>query len=202
MVLFFSKVISSIIEIILVTLIPFVWWLITERKHQKFAQWIGIKKISGDKKKTILATASVSVVFILLGASTLYSLRGIETAVSEFEGMRISALPAIFVYAVFNTAFPEELFFRGFLLKRISGKFGFAVGNAVQAILFALLHGIMFISLAGAMKTMLIAVITGAVAYSMGYINEKYADGSIIPGWIIHALSNVFSGICSAFMLI
>ena len=60
----------------------------------------------------------------------------------------------------------------------------------------------MFISLAGAMKTMLIAVITGAVAYSMGYINEKYADGSIIPGWIIHALSNVFSGICSAFMLI
>ena len=40
----------------------------------------------------------------------------------------------------------------------------------------------MFISLAGALKTLLIAVITGAVAYSMGYINEKYADGSIIPG--------------------
>ena len=58
----------------------------------------------------------------------------------------------------------------------------------MQAILFALLHAIMFISLAGAMKTMLIAVITGAVAYSMGYINEKYADGSIIPDWCIVVL--------------
>ena len=86
MVLFFSKVISSIIEIILVTLIPFVWWLVTGRKHQKFAQWIGIKKISGDKKKTILATAVVSVLFIQAQLPTVEQIRQrIEQAEEEFR---------------------------------------------------------------------------------------------------------------------
>jgi len=36
----------------------------------------------------------------------------------------------------------------------------------------------------------------------MGYINEKKADGSILPSWSIHAIANIFSGVCSAFLLI
>ena len=60
----------------------------------------------------------------------------------------------------------------------------------------------MFISLVGMPKSILIVVFTGLIAYSMGYVNEKMANGSIIPSWIIHSLSNIFSGICMAFMLI
>ena len=47
-------------------------------------------------------------------------IKGIETATSEFTGLGIMAIPAIVVYAAFNTAFPEELLFRGFLLKRLT----------------------------------------------------------------------------------
>lgn len=109
-----------------------------------------------------------------------------ETATSEFTGLGAAALPAIVVYAAFNTAFPEELLFRGFLLKRLSNKFGFHVANFIQAFLFGLLHGVMFFTLAGVVKAVLIIAFTGAIAWFMGYVNEKCANGSIIPSWIIH----------------
>lgn len=199
--LFINKVISSILQIILFAIIPFIWWCITARKQQSFTKWIGLKKIEGGRK-TVIATILVSVAFLASGVLTLYVVRGMETATSEFTGLGAAALPAIVVYAAFNTAFPEELLFRGFLLKRLSNKFGFHVANFIQAFLFGLLHGVMFFTLAGAVKAVLIIAFTGTIAWFMGYVNEKCANGSIIPSWIIHTVSNLFSGICAAFLII
>lgn len=41
--LFINKVISSILQIILFAIIPFIWWRITARKQQSFTKWIGLK---------------------------------------------------------------------------------------------------------------------------------------------------------------
>lgn len=199
--LFINKVISSILQIILFAIIPFIWWFITARKQQSFPKWIGLKKIEGGKK-TVIAIILVSVAFLASGVLTLYVVRGMETATSEFTGLGAAALPAIVVYAAFNTAFSEELLFRGFLLKRLSNKFGFNIANFIQAFLFGLLHGVMFFTLVGAAKAVLIIAFTGAIAWFMGYVNEKCANGSIIPSWIIHTVSNLFSGICAAFLII
>ena len=117
--LFINKIISSILQIILFSIIPFIWWLATARKKQKFAEWIGLKKIEGGKK-TLTAIIIVSIAFLISGALTLYLIRGIEMATSEFTGLGVVAIPAIVVYSTFNTAFPEELLFRGFLLKRLA----------------------------------------------------------------------------------
>ena len=84
-------------------------------------------------------------------------------------------------------------------MKRLKKKFGFHMANLTQALLFGLLHGVMFFSLVGVIKAILIIVFTGAIAWSMGYINEKISNGSIIPSWSIHTISNLFSGICAAF---
>ena len=180
---------------------PFIWWLATARKKQKFADWIGLKKIEGGKK-TITAIIIVSIAFLLSGVLPLYLIKDIETATSEFNGLGATAIPAIVVYAAFNTAFPEELLFRGFLLKRLANKFGFNIADLTQALLFGLLHGVMFFSLVGAFKAILIVVLTGAIAWFMGYINEKHSNGSIVPSWIIHTIANLFSGICAAFSII
>lgn len=201
MILFINKILGSIIQIILFTSIPFIWWLVTARKKQKFTQWIGFKKIEGGRK-TMTSIIMLSVVFLFSGILTLYAIRDIETATSEFAGLGIDAIPAIIIYATFNTAFPEELLFRGFLLKRLANKFGFNIGNSIQALLFGSLHGIMFISLVGVVKTILIIMFTGAIAWFMGYINEKNSNGSIIPSWIIHTISNLFSGLFVAFSII
>ncbi len=198
--LFISKIISSVVEIVLFAAIPFIWWLVTARKEQKFGQWIGLRKPAGGKK-TVLAVIIISAAFLIVGGYSLYIVKDIETATSDFSGLGIAALPAILVYAVFNTSFPEEILFRGFLLKRLSNKFGFAFANTVQALIFGALHAVMFFSLTGIVKAALILVLTGTIAWFMGYVNEKKADGSIVPSWIIHAIANIFSGLCAAFMI-
>lgn len=44
---------------------------------------------------------------------------------------------------------------------------------------------------------LLVFVFIASIAYSMGYINEQKADGSILPSWLIHGVSNLFSAILS-----
>lgn len=159
-------------------------------------------KENGRWQKYRIFIILVSVVFLFLGGLTLYAIKGTETATSEFTGLGIKGLPAILIYATLNTALPEEILFRGFLLKRLSAKFGFNIGNFIQAFLFSLLHGIMFFSLVGIVKTFLILGMTTVIAWFMGYINEKLSNGSIVPSWIIHTISNLFSGICAAFSIL
>ena len=198
-----SKIISSIIEIILISFLPFIWWLISAKKKENFFNWIGLKKIDNkNKKSTLINTIVISLVFMTVSILTLYLIKDIETATSEFKGLGISALLPALIYAIFNTSLPEEIFFRGFLLKRLSNKFGFRVANVIQSIIFGLLHGIMFFSLVGIVKAMIIILLTGIVAYAMGYVNEKKANGSILPSWIIHALSNIFASIIAMFSII
>ena len=200
--LLFQTLINSVIQIVLFSLIPFIWWLITARKKMNFFEWIGLKKIKDAKEnKTVLWTIGAIVAFLALSVFMLMAVRGMETAASEFAGLGFGAVPAILVYAIIKTALPEEIVFRGFILKRVSKKFGFAAGNLVQSILFGIMHGVMFFSAVGLVKALLITVFTGSIGWLMGYINEKKAGGSIIPSWCIHAVANIFSGACSAFLL-
>lgn len=197
-----QKILSSIVQILLFALIPFIWWCITARRKINFFQWIGIKWVSSPKEnKIVLWIAGTTIIFLAVSVFILYTVRNIETATSEFLGLRMEALPAILIYAVLNTSLPEELLFRGFLLKRLSHKFGFLIGNMIQSLLFGLLHGAMFFMLTDIPQAILIIGFTGGIAWCMGYVNEKKANGSILPSWCIHAIANIFSGVCSAFLL-
>lgn len=201
--LFISKLFNSIFQIILFSIIPFVWWLVTAKKKEKFFSWIGIKKVAKEEKAGVWRlTFLITTAFVILSIFVLFTLKGTATATSEFAGMGIKVLPAALIYALFNTALPEEVLFRGFLLKRLKNKFGFAIANILQSILFGLLHGFMFFSLIGTVKAILVIVFTGSIGWFMGYINETKARGSIGPSWIIHGLSNTFSALISMFSII
>lgn len=198
-----NKIISSIVEIVLIGLVPFIWWLVTARKKEKFLKWIGIKGIEKENQKAAwISTLVISLLFIPVSVYTLYIIKDIETATSEFKGLGISALLPALIYAIFNTSLPEEIFFRGFLLKRLSNKAGYRIANILQSMMFGLLHGIMFFSLVGIVKAVMVIVLTGAIAFAMGYANEKKANGSILPSWFIHALSNIFASVIAMFSLI
>lgn len=200
MTLAINKIINSLLEIILFSLLPFLFWYFSARKQERFTDWIGLKKIKG-AKKTALAIIIVTTFYLLISLILLNSLKNIENATTEFQGLRFAALPAIFIYAVFNTAFPEEILFRGFILKRLANKLGFTKANFIQGLLFGLLHGVMFFPLVGNLKSILIILLTSLIALSMGYVNEKISGGSIIPSWIIHAISNLIAGIYLAFYI-
>ena len=194
-----NEIVSSIIQILLFSIVPFVWWLITARKKESFYVWIGLKKASAISWESLLVVTSL---FIMVSVFTLYLTKDVETATSEFEGLGISALLPAFVYAVFHTSLPEELLFRGFLLKRLSHPFGFRAANIIQGLLFGLLHGAMFLNLAGLTRTILIIFVTSGIAFAMGYINEKKSGGSILPSWFIHATANLFAAVVAMFSLV
>jgi len=203
MILFLSEILSSMVQIILFSLLPAIWWCVTARKRQTFRQWTGLKWVEAEKlPATVWWAAGTTVAFMVLGGLILYMVRDTPSAVSQFAGLGVPAVPSVFVYALFHTALPEELLFRGFLLKRLAGKWGFPAANTAQAVLFGLLHGVLFFPLTGPVKAAFIILFTSAIAFAMGYINERKAGGSILPSWVIHALSNFLSGIWAAFFMI
>lgn len=198
--LFISKTISSIVQIAIFTLIPFIWWLATARKQEGFFPWIGLKRIDANDTRTIILwSAAAFVILAALGVGILWLIQGVETATSVFVGLGLPGLPAALVYAFLNTALPEELLFRGFLLKRLSAKLGFTAANIIQSALFGLIHGAMLFAAVDLPIALAAVVFTGAVGYIMGYVNERKADGSILPSWCIHGLSNVLSSCIALF---
>ena len=152
-----NKIISSVMQIILFSLIPLIWWLITARKKESFFKWIGLKKIEKENKKSsVVNMLPIAISYLIVSFITIYLIKDIETATSEFAGMGVSALLPALIYAIFNTALPEEILFRGFLLKRIASKFGYMIANIIQSTIFGLLHGFMFFYVLGIVKTIVI----------------------------------------------
>lgn len=201
--LFISELLSAIIQLIMFAAIPFVWWIFSAKKKQNFFDWLGLKSIDKINRKSTFVFGIVTILlFIGLSFYILNLLKNIDTATSIFNGLGMKALPAVAIYAFIKTSLSEEIFFRGFILKRLSNKFGFFIANTIQSVLFGLLHGIMFINLVNPIIAIIIILFTGTIAYLMGYINEKKANGSIVTSWIIHALSNVFSSVIALFSII
>ena len=203
--LFIDQLLSNAATILVMLLLPLIWWFITARKKQNFFSWIGLKRIQAEKKTTLLpwffgAAATFGLISFLLPWIT----KGTEAALAtaRFSGLGWSALPAVAVYAVLSTAFWEECFFRGFLLKRLVHRFGFPVGNTAQAAVFGLMHGVMFFVSVGALRALLVTLLIGLIGWGLGYLNEKQAGGSIFPSWAIHTLSNMIAGMYAAFAVL
>lgn len=203
MTLFMSKLMNGILELLIVSFIPFITWLIWSRKKVGFFDWIGLKKVENQQKgRLVLTIFGFTLLFTLFSVVVFSWFDFSKTATADFSGKGIGALPAILAYAILGTALPEEIFFRGFLLKRVQGKLGFLGANLVQSLLFGLIHALMFIQIIGYLKAFVILVFISLIAYIFGAINEKKANGSILPSVFTHALANTIVGLLFAFSLI
>lgn len=204
MVSLIQQMTNALIQIALFMLLPFIWWFVTARRKSSFLDWIGFKplKDTGNHKMWLWIFLGL-LSFTIFSYLVLYTtVKDLKTATSSFSGLGFQALPAVLIYSLFQTSLPEELLFRGFLLKRFSVCLPFGVANTIQAALFGLLHGLMFISEVSWLQTLLIILCTGGIAAYLGFVNEKKSGGSILASWIMHALANVITGMLSAFLLI
>lgn len=203
MTLFMSKLISGIMELLIVSVIPFITWLIWSRKKVGFFDWIGLKKVQTQQKRRLLLTIfGFTLLSFLLSFVLFRWLYSIKTGFADFSGKGIGALPTILAIAILGTALPEEIFFRGFLLKRLQGKLGFLGANLVQSLLFGLMHALMFIQQTDVLIAMVIFAYTSLIAFVLGAINEQQANGSNLPSFFIHTLVNTTAGLLFAFSLI
>src|SRR5690606_6806380 len=107
---------------------------------------------------------------------------------AEARGVAAMLFVAVFQAAV-TTALSEEILFRGFLAKRLVSRLGFGAGNTLQALVFGAVHGVLLTGTAtetsGPSPAVWAAVVLlpAVQGWLMGWLNERLAGGSIVPGW-------------------
>lgn len=192
--LFFEELAGAVFQLLLFSLIPFIWWLIFARKKESYFKWIGIKKMVHEKRigNTLLITVLAVAGYTVLTTLCIKMVSdGITTAGSQFAGKGMIAIPAALIYGYIRTGLSEEIVFRGFLLKRMMSKFGFEAGNLLQAILFGLMHGLPFgLAMHNITVTVLLTILPGTFGWFQGWLNEKRCGGSIVSSWLLHGTMN------------
>ena len=198
-----NELLTAIVQIAAMSVIPVMWWLITARKESSFFVWIGLKKPVVMERKTFWIAILASVLIVIFMSLVLDPMLpdDIQLANERFGGQGIKAFVPAIVFAFFATGLAEEILFRGFIGKKLCSKFGFFVGNTLQALLFGLLHGATMIPTLGIAIPLLVIALTGSLGWFMGYVNEK-ASGSIIPSWCLHGVANLYAAIIIMFGLL
>ena len=127
-----------------------------------------------------------------------------ETMTGKFKamGFGLNSMIIILVTALIKTSLSEEIFFRGFLAKRLIAWLGFQWGNLLQAIIFGALHLMIFLQITESVSFLIFMLTFVTIgSWIMVYINERIANGSILPSWITHGLANTLSYSILAFLV-
>ena len=204
-----NEIISAVLQILVFTLIPFVVFLITHRTATGFFDYIGLKATT---RKAVLLAVATSMIFLAGGITLAFLSSEIRevlinppsvTGKIRQMGLTPVSVLTLIIIAWFKTSLAEEILFRGFIAKRSVNWLGFQLGNVLQALIFAVIHAALFwaLSISGVSFLIFIFFLSGIAGYIIEYINEKYGAGSIIPGWISHALGNTISYFVIAFLI-
>lgn len=191
----FDTIISTLTQIFLFSFIPIIFWFFLGRKQTGLFSWLGIKKIKIANKQSFIFFCLLAFLTLLISGTTLLFFIKDKTILANYKFINhgVSGIISIFIYSIFQTSLAEEILFRGFFNKQISKIWGANIGNFIQALLFALVHGLLIINLISLPWTFLICTFTVTAGWIMGYIDENLADGSIIPSWCIHCIMNLVS---------
>jgi len=193
-----SEALSAILQIVVFTLIPFVVYLYKKRSTGGFLRYIGLKQST--RRANLLAVLVCLVISVPVLALTLSSpaFKEIMTDPASVTGkirqlgFSANAVVIVIIAAVFKTSLAEEILFRGFIAKRLINVTSYQTGNILQAVLFGIIHTALFMIVTDNIYFLATIFFFPAIAaYIMVYLNEKVADGSIIPGWIAHGLGNL-----------
>ncbi len=205
-----SSVKTAVANTIVFAFIPLIWWFIKYRKEAGFFKWIGLYKPQLKSKIWVLALFAVLYYFFynfdftkLVNPETLKEIENSSSvAANAFAGIgTIAILPALIENFVAN-GLAEEILYRGFLCKRFCEKLGTGKGIVLQAILFGLMHNIIYIIAGlnvGLWYHTLTFIFTGTGALLLGYLNEKIFNGSIVPSILLHGTGNFIASMLVAF---
>lgn len=204
-----SEIIGTLIQIVLFALVPFLIFLFRKDKTSNFLTYVGLYRPT---QKSINYSVVASLIFLISGIGMVMFDQGMRevmlhpstvTGKLNQMGLNISTVLILLIIAFFKTSLAEEILFRGFLAKKLIQKLGFRYGNIFQAFIFGSVHILLLKAL---IETTVLAFaytffISTFAGWVLGYIKVKYANGSIVPGWIAHGLGNTLSYFVIAFII-
>jgi len=204
-----NEIISTIFQVLVFTLIPFIFFLFRKNKATTFFKYIGLYKPT---TKSLLYVILAALIFLIAGIGLTFIDDSFKQAVLSpnsvtgklrLMGLNTTSVTILLIIALFKTSFAEEILFRGFIAKRLINKLRFKAGNILQATIFGLLHLLLFWLLTKTtfIPLTFIFIFSSFAGWTIGYIKEKFANGSIIPGWIAHGLGNTLSYFIIAFII-
>ena len=200
-----NQVISAILQVVILIAIPFIFYLVKEKRVKGFFNWIGFKITENNVFKYMAIIFISFLVIIILPYLYLYNTNsltytGFTVDAYKQYGWSMQTILVILIWAVVQTSLSEEIFFRGFLGNRLFEKLG-SGGNVIQAIIFGGIHIVSVVG-KGILPMLIIFLLTGGIGYALGWLSRNKADGSIIYGWMIHAAVNIISPIVVFMFLI
>lgn len=203
-----SEIIETVLQILIFTLIPFLVYVIKKKTVKGFLAYIGLKKSNPKANYLAIFASLILMAPMLLLTFTSDSFREIMLDPNSITGklramdFGTNSIIILLVIAIFKTSFAEEILFRGFIAKRLISYLGFIKGNILQAIIFGILHAVLFAAITtNFIFLSVIFIFPTVAAYVFGYLNEKKANGSIIPSWIAHGLANTITYLTVGFII-
>lgn len=195
-----NTTINAVLQVLVLLLIPFIAYLIRKKTTKGFWNDLGFKKSNKKANLYALLVMLILVLPVIILVLTndefkeiMLDSKSVSGAMRKI-GFGIEAVVVILLSAIIKTALSEEIFFRGFLAKRLIAITSFRTGNLIQAIIFGAIHALVFILITSNLLFLTVIFIFPTIgAYFKTYLNEKMANGSIIPGWIAHATANIIS---------
>jgi uncharacterized protein len=189
-----SAALSAIVQLLLFTSIPALVYIIY---HKGFLDYIGLRRPKASAMLLSVVFAMIFVGISLLGEWVIPGVKGAIEASTQLanvggeHGFPISGLAILALMTFVKTALAEEILFRGFLGKRLMARFGFHVGNLLQSLIFGLAHVGYFYGYTYEVSAQLFfALYAFVAAWVMGWLNERFGNGSILPSWSMHGLIN------------
>ncbi|MCP5529591.1 MAG: CPBP family intramembrane metalloprotease [Opitutaceae bacterium] len=197
-----QEIINTLIQLIMAFVIAGLAYALAGKSRGRFAEYIGLIRPTGASVK-LAALAALVLVPVSLALFYFTPLKAISTAENTVTGALRNhgfggeAVLLIVIVALIKTSFTEEIIFRGVVAKRLIRWWGLGIGNTVHATLFAGVHLVIFVAPGGPafnpVLALAILVITGTGAWVQAWLNERRGNGSIGPGWLIHAATNLIS---------
>lgn len=109
------------------------------------------------------------------------------------DGFGLIQVVSGFLYCFVQSGGAEEILFRGLFAKPLFHKFGFALGNVIQALIFWVMHLLLFRLITGDWISWIqfyIFLISFGMGLTAGFVNYRKGGDSIAPSWIVHGTVN------------
>jgi membrane protease YdiL (CAAX protease family) len=112
--------------------------------------------------------------------------------ISDYAGwtQSVTSFLLAWVREAVYVALGEEILFRGLLGGWLVRRFGFAVGNTVQALIFLLPHLLLLLVSLSLWPIILVQLLAG---WLLGWL--RCHSDSILPGWLAHSLINALGAL-------